>query len=68
MLIPVAAGVAYPSHGLLLSPVLAAGAMAMSSVFVLANALRLRGFRPPLSGDAGLVDDRGGRAAPAGAG
>lgn len=46
-LIPVAAGVLYPSHGLLLSPVFAAGAMALSSVFVLANALRLRGFRPP---------------------
>lgn len=46
-LIPVAAGLLYPHWGLLLSPVLAAGAMALSSVFVLANALRLRRFQPP---------------------
>jgi Au+-exporting ATPase len=43
-LIPVAAGLLYPAYGLLLSPALAAGAMALSSVFVLGNALRLRGF------------------------
>lgn len=43
-LIPVAAGALYPAFGILLSPILAAGAMALSSVFVLANALRLRRF------------------------
>ncbi|OQP87779.1 copper-translocating P-type ATPase [Rhizobium rhizosphaerae] len=46
VLIPVAAGLAYPAFGLMLSPVLAAGAMALSSVFVLANALRLRRLTP----------------------
>jgi heavy metal translocating P-type ATPase len=45
-LIPVAAGVLYPSFGLLLSPIFAAAAMALSSVFVLGNALRLRRFLP----------------------
>ena len=43
-LIPVAAGLLYPFYGTLLSPVFAAGAMAMSSVFVLGNALRLKRF------------------------
>ncbi len=51
-LIPLAAGVFYPVLGWQLSPMFGAAAMSMSSVCVCLNALRLRGFRPKVAGEA----------------
>jgi len=63
LLIPVAAGILYPLTGWTLNPALAAGAMALSSVSVVTNSLRLRGFRPrqpalmaDVTGVTGLTD------------
>ena len=64
-LIPVAAGLLYPAYGILLSPVFAAGAMALSSVFVLGNALRLKTFRAPAQAERHAVQHRQPELAPA---
>jgi Cu+-exporting ATPase len=59
ILIPVAAGVLYPAFGLLLNPALAAGAMALSSVSVVGNSLRLRRARLDPDGAADFVAQGG---------
>jgi Cu+-exporting ATPase len=55
ILIPVAAGVLFPFFGILLNPIFAAAAMALSSVTVVSNALRLRRFKPPVVVDAAAL-------------
>ena len=64
VLIPVAAGALYPVNGTLLSPIFAAAAMALSSVFVLGNALRLKRFRTPMTVDTGAETPANGAASP----
>ncbi|HEY8648876.1 MAG TPA: heavy metal translocating P-type ATPase [Candidatus Limnocylindria bacterium] len=61
LLIPVAMGGLYPLFRVLLNPVLAAAAMAMSSVSVVTNALRLRGFTRPANAEAILHPSLGSR-------
>ena len=65
-LIPLAAGALYPFTGVLLDPIFAAAAMALSSVTVVSNALRLRRFQPPRAGATG-ARSQDGRLAQAGA-
>jgi Cu+-exporting ATPase len=64
VLIPVAAGALYPVNGALLSPIFAAAAMALSSVFVLGNALRLKRFRAPMTVDNRAATPADGMASP----
>ena len=62
--IPLAAGVFYPAFHILLSPWLAAAAMALSSVCVLGNSLRLRGWQPRRHGLSTATNPAPDRAAP----
>ena len=55
-LIPVAAGILYPWFSILLSPILAAAAMGLSDLFVIGNAMRLKGFKPPMPYEAAVEE------------
>ena len=59
VLIPVAMGVLYPTFGITLNPALAAAAMALSSVSVVTNSLRLRGFDASADASRGRLRARG---------
>ncbi|MGI8586295.1 MAG: hypothetical protein ACR2M0_01220 [Chloroflexia bacterium] len=66
VLIPVAAGILFPLFGLLLNPIMAGAAMVMSSVSLVTNSLRLRGFTPPRDAAAILYPSLRSRLADAG--
>ena len=55
--IPIAAGVLYPVFGITLNPMIGAACMSLSSVCVVTNALRLRGFKPHFQNECNLSEN-----------